>query len=74
MSVMTKQRWIVTEGIPGIASKDEVVIVDPARPGILVSRWVDWCEYPHLMKHGSSLCPIDGPSSPPARASLQLMD
>ena len=73
MSVMTKERWIVREGIAGIASRDEVVIVDPANPGILVSRWVDWSE-PHLVKHRPSLCPLDAPPPPPRTYRLRLMD
>ena len=74
---MTKERWIVREGIAGIASMNEVVIVDPAHLGILITRWVDWSEYPRLMDHRASLCPLDGP--PPSPRSprtyrLRLMD
>ena len=75
---MKKERWIVTEGIAGIASKDEVVIVDPANPGILVSRWLGWSEYPRLVKHLTSLFSLDGPPLPlqphrPGRRHLGLV-
>ena len=47
---MQKERWVVTEGIPGIASKDEIVIVNPAR-GLLVTRWLPLARYPDLMMY-----------------------
>ena len=83
MSIMTYERWVVTEGIAGIASKDEVVIVDPANLGILVSRWVGWNQYPHRMKHRACLSSLYDNPPPPARPrqlrlrgaqSLRLMD
>ena len=34
-----KQRWVVQDGIPGIAAEGEIVIVRPGW-GILVTRWL----------------------------------
>ena len=45
---MKKERWIVTEGIPGIASKDEIVVVN--QRGILIGRWLPLSRYPELIK------------------------
>ena len=79
MSVITKERWIVTEGIPGIASKGEIIIVNPAR-GLLVSRWLPLARYADLILHRHHLSSPEPcwdepmPHPRPARASLQLMD
>ena len=42
-----KERWIVTEDIPGIAMKDELIVVD--HRGILVGRWLPLSKYDVLM-------------------------
>ena len=80
MSVITKERWIVTEGISGIASKDEIIIVNPAR-GLLVCRWLPLSRYPDIMAHRHLLSPLrlhrDDPMPPPRPARtyrLRLMD
>lgn len=70
---MQKERWVVTEGIPGIASKDEIVIVRPDW-GILVTRWLPMSKYPDLMGYRDLLSPL-----PPRRAAggpppLKLID
>ena len=68
MSAMTKERWVVTEGIPGIASKDEIVIVRP-NWGILVTRWLPMSRYPDLMKYRDVLSPLS-----PEPRRLKLID
>ena len=52
-----KERWIVTDDIPGIAMKDEIVIVDYR--GILVGRWLPMSKYDALMasRHLRPLAP-----------------
>ena len=76
---MEKERWIVTEGIPGIASKDEIVIVNPAR-GLLVARWLPLMRYADLMAYRHRLSfpepfwdePIR-PPRPPRSPRLKLV-
>ena len=80
MSVITKERWIVTEGISGIASKDEIIIVNPDR-GLLVTRWLPLARYVDLMSHRDALSSPEPywndpmpPARPPRADRLRLMD
>ena len=80
-----KERWVVLEGIPGIASKDEIIIVKPDR-GIIVSRYLPLSKYPDLMAYWNFLSPLalhkddPMPAARPRRLrlrgaqSLKLMD
>ena len=54
MSIITYGRWSVIEGIPGIASKGDIVIVRPDW-GIIVSRYLSLAKYPDLMLHRDAL-------------------
>ena len=61
--------------IPGIASKDEIVIVDPAL-GLLITRWLPLSTYPDLMSSRHLLSSLalheddPHPSARPARPRL----
>ena len=43
-----KERWVVLDDIPGIAMRDELIVVD--HRGILVGRWLPMSKYPALME------------------------
>ncbi len=80
MSVITKERWIVTEGISGIASKNEIITVNPAH-GLLVTRWLPLTRYGELMDYRDALASPDPywddpmpPARPPRTYRLRLMD
>jgi hypothetical protein len=63
---MKKASFLVTESIPGIAAKDEIVQVHDN--GILVGRWLPISEYPKLMKNRRSLrAPTEKGYSPQTR-------
>ncbi len=64
---MEKTSFLVTDGIPGIAAKGEVVKVSDE--GILVGRWLPMSKYIKLMNSQDSLRPTSGnPYSPPTRS------
>ena len=42
-----KERWIVIDDIPGIAMRDEIIVID--HRGILVGRWLPMSKYDALM-------------------------
>ena len=44
-----KERWIVLDDIPGIAMRDEIIIVRPDQ-GIIVGRWLPLSRYDALME------------------------
>ena len=46
---MKKESFLVTEGIPGIAAKGEIIKTDDH--GILVGRWLPISKYPKLMNN-----------------------
>ena len=46
---MKKASFLVTESIPGIAAKGEIIKV--SGDGILVGRWLSISEYPRLMEN-----------------------
>ena len=50
---MKKASFLVTNGIPGIAAKGEIVKVSD--DGILVARWLPMSKYPKLMASRDSL-------------------
>ena len=50
MSPQKKERWIAIDDIPGIAARDEIIIVKP-RMGILITRWMPLSKYSDLMEH-----------------------
>ena len=55
-----KTRWMAIDDIPGIAVKDEIIIVNSKRSGgILVCRWMPMSLYPDLMKYRLRLIPLD---------------
>ncbi len=51
---MEIERWVVTEGIPGIASKGEIIVSDPDNPGIAVGRWIPWDRLEYIRGHEPS--------------------
>lgn len=53
-----KTRWIAIDIVPGIAVRDEIIIVNSAR-GILVTRWLPLSKYPDLMKYRLRLTPLE---------------
>ena len=64
---MKKASFLVTNGIPGIAAKGEIVKVSD--DGILVARWLPMSKYPKLMASRDSLRPPSkGQHSPPTRS------
>ena len=63
---MKKASFLVTDGIPGIAAKGEIIKVSD--DGILVARWLPMSKYPKLMASLDSLRPPSkGHHSPPTR-------
>ncbi len=53
---MKKGSFLVTESIPGIAAKGEIIKVSD--DGILIGRWLSIANYPKLMESRDSLrCP-----------------
>ncbi len=67
------ERWVALDDIPGIAGKDEIIVVD--HRGILVGRRLPLSKYPDLVKYGHhlSLLPPRRPV-PPEPRRLRLMD
>ena len=64
---MKKASFLVTDGIPGIAAKGEIIKVSD--DGILVGRWLPISMYPKLMKNSDSLRPPSGGHmAPPTRS------
>ena len=67
---MKKESFLVTDGIPGIASKDEIIRVNDH--GILIGRWLPISKYDELMKSRHLLCDLPTSDySPPARPPRQ---
>ncbi len=63
---MKKASFLVTDGIPGIAAKGEIIKVSD--DDILVGRWLPISLYPRLMRNKDSLRPPTGSHhSPPTR-------
>ena len=63
---MKKASYVVTEGIPGIAAKGEIIKVSDN--GILIGRWLPMSKYYLLMQSQDSLAtPSTAPYSPPTR-------
>ena len=63
---MRKESFLVTDGIPGIAAKGEIIKV--TEDGILVGRFLPMSKYPQLVKNRQSLrAPTTNPHSPPTR-------
>ena len=50
---MKKASYLVTDGIPGIAAKGEIIKVSD--DGILIGRWLSISKYPKLMESRDSL-------------------
>ncbi len=48
MAGLEKTSFLVTDGIPGIAAKDEIIRVNDH--GILIGRWLPISKYSQLMK------------------------
>ena len=64
---MKKASFLVTESIPGIAAKGEIIRVSD--DGILLGRWLSLSKYPQLMKNRDSLrAPSGSQYSPPTRS------
>ncbi len=55
---MKKASYLVTDGIPGVAAKGEIVKV--SGDGILIGRWLSISKYPKLMESRDSLGPPSG--------------
>ena len=53
---MKKASFLVTNGIPGIAAKGEIIKVSD--DGILVARWLPMSKYPKIMASRDSLRPL----------------
>ena len=65
---MKKASYLVTDSIPGIAAKGEIIKV--CDDGILIGRWLSISQYPRLMESRDSLrSPSGSQYSPPTRAS-----
>ena len=63
---MKKGSFLVTDGIPGVAAKGEIIRVDDH--GILIGRWLPLSKYPKLMNNRHLLrVPSKDPYSPPTR-------
>ena len=63
---MKKASYLVTDGIPGVAAKGEIIKVSD--DGILIGRWLPMSKYPQLMKNRQFLrAPSTNPHSPPTR-------
>ncbi len=63
---MKNASFLVTEGIPGVAAKGEIIKVSDG--GILIGRWLPISKYPKLMESRDSLrTPSVGQHSPPSR-------
>ena len=67
---MKKESFLATDGIPGIATKGEIIKID--EDGILVGRRLPLSKYPQLMKCRHLLRAPSGsqyasPSRPPRR-------
>ena len=52
---MKNASFLVTEGIPGVATKGEIIKVSDG--GILIGRWLSISKYPKLMESRDSLRP-----------------
>ena len=52
---MKKASFLVTDSIPGIAAKGEIIKVSEDR--ILIGRWLSISKYPKLMESRDSLRP-----------------
>ncbi len=64
---MKKASFLVTDSIPGIATKGEIIKVSD--DGILIGRWLPLSKYPLLMRSRDSLrTPTANPHSPPTRS------
>ena len=55
---MKKGSFLVTESIPGIAAKGEIIKFSD--DGILIGRWLSISKYPKLMENRDSLRPPSG--------------
>ena len=65
---MKKASYLVTDGIPGIAAKGEIIKMSD--DGIVIGRWLSMSKYPQLMKSRHLLRPASGiQHSPPTRSS-----
>ena len=53
-----KTRWMAIDDIPGIAVRDEIIIVKP-KMGILVTRWLPLSKYDDLMESRLRLSPLE---------------
>ena len=63
---MKKASYLVTDGIPGVAAKGEIIKVSD--DGILIGRWLPMSKYYLLMQRRDSLrAPSTGQHSPPTR-------
>ena len=72
---MRKESFLVTDGIPGIAAKGEIIKV--TKDGILVGRWLPMSKYQQLMNNRRSLRPASGnqhspPTRPPRRPGMSV--
>ncbi len=64
---MKKASYLVTDGIPGVAAKGEIIKVSD--DGILIGRWLPMSKYYLIMQSRDSLrTPSAGRHSPPTRA------
>ncbi len=63
---MKKASYLVTDGIPGVAAKGEIIKVSD--DGILIGRWLPMSKFYLLMQRRDSLrAPSAGQHSPPTR-------
>ena len=74
--IITKERWTLIRGIPGIAAKGDIVIVRPGW-GILVTRELPLALYPDLMLYRDALSALPPRQPVPGtdyRGDLTSMD
>ena len=65
---MKKASYLVTDGIPGVAAKGEIIKV--SGDGILIGRWLPMSKYHLLMQRRDSLrAPSAAQHSPPIKTS-----
>ena len=60
-----KRRFVATEGIPGVCRADEVIIADPDNDALLISRWVEWEQYPAILARMDALTDLDRDDADP---------
>ena len=66
---MKKASFLVTDSIPGIAAKGEIIKMSD--DGIVIGRWLSMSKYPQLMKSHHCLRPSSGNQYSPLTRPLR---